>query len=132
MAIRKPLIIVSGIQSELPPGDFVEGVQVTLVSNPSGLYVQGTDLGLDGAAQRSADVALASGNAALSIIASGVPFVAPNAVTTASISGLQVTTPKIANGAVTTPKIANGAVTLAKLEASLAALLNPNYYIDLL
>jgi hypothetical protein len=122
MAIRKPLIIVSGITSELPPGDTVEGVQVTLVSNPSGLYITGTDLGYDGSAQRTAETALASGNAALYILNSGVPFIAPDAVTTASISGLQVTT----------GKIADGAITSAKLDSSLAALLNPNYYIDLL
>jgi len=122
MAIRKPLIIVSGITSELPPGDTVEGVQVTLVSNPSGLYITGTDLGYDGSAQRTAEAALASGNAALYILNSGVPFIAPDAVTTASISGLQVTT----------GKIADGAITSAKLDSSLAALLNPNYYIDLL
>jgi len=122
MAIRKPLIIVSGIQSELPPGDFVEGVQVTLVSNPSGLYLQGTNLGLDGVAQRTADRALASGNAALTIIASGVPFLAPNSVTTVSISGKQVTT----------EKIANGAITSGLLSPPLALLLNPNYFIDLL
>jgi hypothetical protein len=122
MAIRKPLIIVSGVTSELPPGDTVEGVQVTLVSNPSGLYITGTDLGYDGSAERLAETALASGNAALYILNSGVPFIAPDAVTTASISGLQVTT----------AKIADGAITSAKLESSLAALLNPNYYIDLL
>ena len=122
MAIRKPLIIVSGIQSELPPGDFVEGVQVTLVSNPSGLYLQGTNLGLDGVAQRTANSALVSGNAALTIIASGVPFVAPNAVTTVSISGKQVTT----------EKIADGAITPGQLAPALATLVNPNYFIDLL
>jgi len=122
MAIRKPLIIVSGVTSELPPGDTVEGVQVTLVSNPSGLYITGTNLGYDGSAARLAQTALASGNAALYILNSGVPFIAPAAVTTASISGLQVTT----------AKIADGAITSAKLESSLAALLNPNYYIDLL
>ena len=122
MAIRKPLIIVSGVTSELPPGDTVEGVQVTLVSNPSGLYITGTNLGYDGSAARLAQTALASGNAVLYILNSGVPFIAPAAVTTASISGLQVTT----------AKIADGAITSAKLESSLAALLNPNYYIDLL
>ena len=122
MALRKPLVIISGLQSELPPGDFVEGVQLTLVSNPSGLYLDGTNLGFDGVAQRTANSALASGNAALTILASGVPFVAPNAVTTVSISGKQVTT----------EKIADGAITSGLLAPSLAILVNPNNFIDLL
>ena len=122
MALRKPLVIISGLQSELPPGDFVEGVQLTLVSNPSGLYLSGTSLGFDGVAQRTANSALASGNAALTILASGVTLIAPNAVTTVSISGKQVTT----------EKIADGAITSGQLAPALATLVNPNYFIDLL
>ena len=82
MTIRKPLVIVSGVFSELRPGDTVEGVVLTtsltagsglsgggslstdqrvdisLASNPSGLIFVGTKLGIDGSA-------LISGNAAL-------------------------------------------------------------------
>lgn len=153
MALRKPIVIVSGVTSELPPGDIIEGVVLTttltagsgllgggslatnqridvgLASNPSGLILVGNNLGLDGLAQRyaelalaSGNVALASGNAALTILASGVTKVAPNVVTTASISG----------GQVTTAKIADGAITSAKLDSSLANLLNPDLFIDLL
>jgi len=89
MATRKPLVLVSGGTSELPPGDSVEGVILTttltagsgllgggllatnqridvgIASNPSGLILVGNQLGLDGVAQRTADAAQASGNAAL-------------------------------------------------------------------
>lgn len=89
MATRKPLVVVSGTLSELPPNDYVEGavlttsltagsgltgggslstnqrIDVGLASNPSGLILVGNNLGLDGVAQRTADSALASGNAAL-------------------------------------------------------------------
>jgi len=82
VTIRKPLVIVSGVFSELRPGDTVEGVVLTtsltagsglsgggslstdqrvdisLASNPSGLIFVGTKLGIDGSA-------LISGNAAL-------------------------------------------------------------------
>jgi len=82
MAIRKPLVVISGSTSELPPGDTVEGVvltttltagsglsgggalsssqrvDVSLAAAPSGLIFVGNQLGLDG-------TALASGNAAL-------------------------------------------------------------------
>lgn len=73
MVTRRPLVIVSGALSELPKNDVAEGTQVTLVPNPSGLYVNGSALGYDGsalvsgaAAQTAANTALASGNAALS------------------------------------------------------------------
>jgi len=98
MATRKPLVVVSGTLSELPPNDYVEGavlttsltagsgltgggslstnqrIDVGLASNPSGLILVGNNLGLDGVAQRTADTALASGNAALAktLIASSV------------------------------------------------------------
>lgn len=90
MVLRKPLVTISGINSELPPGDSVEGailtttltagsgllgggslqtnqrIDVGIASNPSGLILVGNNLGIDGVAQRTADAALASGNAALS------------------------------------------------------------------
>lgn len=153
MVQRKPLVTISGVTSELPPGDTVEGVILTttltagsgllgggslqtnqridvgIASNPSGLILVGNNLGIDGVAQRTAEqafvsgnVALASGNAALAILGSGVTKIAPNVVTTASISG----------GQVTTAKIADGAITSAKLDSSLANLLNPDLFIDLL
>ena len=89
MASRKPLILLSGVSAELPPGDTVVGAQagiltagsglagggdlstnqrvdVSLAAAPSGLIFVGNQLGLDGAAQRAAETAQASGNAALS------------------------------------------------------------------
>ena len=96
MASRKPLILLSGVSAELPPGDTVVGasngtltagsglvgggdlstnqrIDVSLAAAPSGLIFVGNQLGLDGAAQASgnaaqvtANTALASGNAALS------------------------------------------------------------------
>lgn len=88
MALRKPLVIVSGLSSQLPPGDLIEGASVTSVAaagsgltgggavgsdfeyqvllapNPSGLiFVQpSSGLAYDGAAPA---VAQASGNAAI-------------------------------------------------------------------
>ena len=77
MASRYPLVLISGAFSELPTGDSIVGASFTLVSEPSGLYLSGSDLGIDGsaiasgnAAQVTANTALASGNAALSLIAS--------------------------------------------------------------
>ena len=88
MASRRPLVIISGATSELPPGDSIEGasagtlvagsglsgggaltggtvtVDLSLAPNPSGLLFVGDALGLDGAAQVTANTALASGIAA--------------------------------------------------------------------
>jgi len=87
MVLRKPLVTISGVTSELPPSDTIEGasvgsltagsglagggslasnqrVDVSLAAAPSGLIFVGNQLGLDGVAQRTADTALASGIAA--------------------------------------------------------------------
>ena len=106
MAIRKPLVVISGSTSELPPGDTVEGVvltttltagsglsgggslssnqrvDVSLAAAPSGLIFVGNRLGIDGAAQ-------ASGNAALSSAATAQASgnAALNSATTAQASG---------------------------------------------
>lgn len=74
MASRRPLVVISGVTSELPPGDTVEGasagtlvagsglsgggaftggtvtVDVSLAPNPSGLILVGDSLGIDGVA----------------------------------------------------------------------------------
>lgn len=72
MTRRYPLVLISGALSELPDGDSVFGASVALVSEPSGLYIDAGNLGIDGSAIASgnaalvdAGVALASGNAAL-------------------------------------------------------------------
>ena len=89
MATRRPLVVVSGVTSELPVGDVITGasagtlvagsgldgggaltggsvtVNVSLAPAASGLIFVGDALGLDGAAQATAIQALSSGNAAL-------------------------------------------------------------------
>ena len=100
MTLRKPLVVISGAVSQLPPNDTIEGAAVSsiatagsglagggpiatdfrfdvnLAPNPSGLIFVGDSLGLDGAAQVTAETALisgttalASGNAALTLAA---------------------------------------------------------------
>ena len=88
MANRRPLVVVSGVTSELPLGDNILGatagsivagsgldgggaltggtvtVNVSLAPAASGLIFVGDTLGIDGAAQTTANQALASGNAA--------------------------------------------------------------------
>jgi hypothetical protein len=91
MVSRRPIVLASGLLSELPPGDTVVGASVTvgtltagsglsgggnlstdqridvsLAASPSGIIFVGDSLGLDGVAQVTANSALASGNAALS------------------------------------------------------------------
>jgi len=68
MADRQPIVLVSGAFAELPPGDGIIGASVSLISNPSGLYTLGGQLGYDG----TAITALASGNAALSNVAGAI------------------------------------------------------------
>lgn len=89
MATRRPLVVVSGVTSELPVGDVVVGasagslvagsglngggdlvggsvtVNVSLAPAASGLIFVGDALGLDGAAQATATQALSTGNTAL-------------------------------------------------------------------
>ena len=89
MASRRPLVIVSGLLSELPVGDTVLGtnagtlaagsglsgggaltgstvtLDVSLATNASGLIFVGDALGIDGVVQTVASAAQASGNAAL-------------------------------------------------------------------
>jgi len=87
MVLRKPLVIISGLSSQLPPGDTIEGAAVssvatagsglsgggavgsdfrfdlTLAPNPSGLIFTpgGSGLVIDGSAQISGNAALTLG-----------------------------------------------------------------------
>ena len=70
MASRKPLVIISGLFSELPVGDILSTVE--LAAAPSGIIYVGAKLGIDGCAQISGNAGIsaavtaqASGNAAL-------------------------------------------------------------------
>ena len=100
MVTRRPLVSISGLRTELPPGDAVVGasvgtlvagsglddggdlsettsINVSLAPNPSGLIFVGDKyLGVDGVAQRTGETALSSGNFSLSTgadaLASGI------------------------------------------------------------
>jgi hypothetical protein len=100
MVARRPVVSISGQQTELPPGDSIAGgsvgtltagsglngggdlsstttVNVSLAPNPSGLIlVDNKYLATDGVAQRTATTALESGNYSLSVgsaaLASGI------------------------------------------------------------
>jgi hypothetical protein len=96
MTLRRPLVIVSGVTSELPVGDSVLGasagtlvagsgldgggalvggsvvVNASIAPAASGLIFAGDALAIDGAAQVTADAALASGSAALTDLTSKV------------------------------------------------------------
>lgn len=89
MALRKPIVYISGIANELPPGDNVEGavsssvifagsglsgggsiasnvqLDVNIAPNPSGLIFVGDFLGIDGSALVAAAAAQTTANAAL-------------------------------------------------------------------
>ena len=89
MVARRPIVVISGKQTELPPGDTVTGasvgsltagsglygggdlskavrLDVALAPNPSGIIFVGEALGIDGAAQVLAETVLSSGNYSLS------------------------------------------------------------------
>jgi len=100
MVARRPVVVISGQRTELPPGDSIVGgsvgtltagsgldgggdlsstteTNVSLAPNPSGLiFVDNKYLATDGVAQRTAETALASGNYALAAgtaaLASGI------------------------------------------------------------
>jgi len=89
MAVRKPLVIVSGQFSELPVGDNA----VELAVAPSGLIYVGSKLGIDGSAQISGNAGIstgvtaqASGNAAL--IVSSTALASGNAGISTGITAL--------------------------------------------
>ena len=92
MVVRRPVVSVSGLRTELPPGDTIVGaspgnivsgsgvavdgagnlgavveLDVAIAPNPSGLIIVGNKLANDGSALRTAQTALASGNQALEI-----------------------------------------------------------------
>ena len=125
MVTRRPLVLISGQQTELPPGDSLLGVSIGSLSvssglsgggdlsgntttfvavapNPSGVIFVGDKLALDGSALRQGQAALASGNYALEVgnqaLTSGV--IANSVANAALASGNAVLTaiPQIPNG----------------------------------
>lgn len=143
MTTRRPLVVISGVTSELPTGDTVAGVNagtlvagsgldgggtldggtvtidVSLAAAASGLIFVGDALGIDGAAQVTANTAvsnaataLASGNAAL--VNSATALASGNAaLTNASVA--------LASG---NAALTNSAVALASGNAALTGLTN--------
>ena len=127
--LRSPLVLVSGNVSQLPPGDFVSGdtviatagsglvgggtdvdtfrFDIGLAAAPSGLIFVGTKLALDGAAQRTAEQALSSGNLA---IASG------NAGIAQALAGVQQILP--GSGIYLSPTGGSGVVTVHAIGGS--------------
>lgn len=66
MATRRPIVLISGVSSELPPGDFVPGVDSTAqASGNAALVLAATALASGNLGIANASIALASGNAAL-------------------------------------------------------------------
>jgi hypothetical protein len=90
MVLRRPVVSVSGLRTELPPGDTIVGaspgnivsgsgvavdgagnlgevveLDVAIAPNPSGLIIVSNKLANDGSALRTGQTALASGNQAL-------------------------------------------------------------------
>jgi len=129
MAARKPLVIVSGLFSELPAGD----TTVVLAAAPSGLIYVGSSLGIDGSAQVSGNAGIsaavtaqASGNAALVVgvnaLASGNLGVTNAATAQASgNAALVVGANALASGNL---GVTNSATALASGNAALASVGN--------
>jgi len=66
MATRRPIVLVSGVSSELPPGDFVPGIDSTAqASGNAALVLAATALASGNLGITNAGIALASGNAGL-------------------------------------------------------------------
>ena len=136
MAARKPLVIVSGLFSELPVGD----ITVELAAAPSGLIYVGNKLGIDGSAQISGNAGIsaavtaqASGNAALvnaaTAQASGNAGISTGITALASgNAALVVGTTALASGnaalVVGASALASGNTALASGNAALAGLSN--------
>lgn len=132
MASRRPLVVISGVTSELPPGDSVEGasagtlvagsglsgggaltggtvtVDISLAPNPSGLIFVGDALGIDGAALASGNAALSSASTAL---ASGNAALS-SAATKLPLAGGTMTGAVVGfSGSVNAPGVAVGSST---------------------
>jgi len=119
MAFRKPLVIVSGLFSELPVGDSTVGLD--LAAAPSGIIYVGTKLGIDGSAQISGNAGIsaavtaqASGNVAQST--ANTALASGNAALTLAASKGDVTltgTQTLTNKTLTAPTIASANLTTA-------------------
>jgi trimeric autotransporter adhesin len=85
MVLQTPLILISGVTSQLPPGDLVPGQDVYAQASGNAALVIGTDaLASGNAALTNAATALASGNSALIV---GNALASGNLTPTALASG---------------------------------------------
>ena len=94
MVLQTPLILISGVTSQLPPGDLVPGQDVYAQTSGNAALVIGTDaLASGNAALTNAATALASGNSALIVgsnaLASGnAALVSADSAATDALSAL--------------------------------------------
>jgi len=94
MVLQTPLILISGVTSQLPPGDLVPGQDVYAQASGNAALVIGTDaLASGNAALTNAATALASGNSALIVgsnaLASGnAALVSADSAATDALSAL--------------------------------------------
>jgi hypothetical protein len=131
MATRKPLVIISGISSELPPGDLVPGIDTAAqASGNAALVAAENALASGNLGIADAAVALASGNAALivgeSALASGNAALADAATALASgNAALVVGVDALASGnaalVIGTDALASGNAALANAATALAS-----------
>jgi hypothetical protein len=125
MATRRPIVLVSGVSSELPPGDLVPGVDSTAqASGNAALVLAATALASGNLGIANASVALASGNAALTnsatALASGNAglVVASRALTSGNL-GITNAAIALASGNL---GITNASIALASGNAALTGL----------
>lgn len=122
MVTRKPIVLISGASSELPPGDLVPGIDTTAqASGNAALVAAANALASGNLGIANAAVAQASGNAALvvgaSALASGNLGVANAAIAQASgNAALVVGANALASGNL---GVANAAIALASGNAAL-------------
>lgn len=127
MTTRKPLVVISGLTSELPPGDLVPGIDTTAqASGNAALVVASNALASGNLGIADAAVALASGNAALIVsataLSSGNAALTDSATALASgNSALVVSSVALASG---NAALASAATAQASGNAALGSLVN--------
>jgi uncharacterized protein (DUF1697 family) len=127
MATRRPIVLISGVSSELPPGDLVPGIDSTAqASGNAALVLAATALASGNLGITNAATALASGNLgitnAATALASGNLGITNAATALASgNAGLVVASQALASGNL---GITNAATALASGNAALTGLSN--------
>jgi len=124
MATRKPLVVISGLTSELPPGDLVPGIDTTAqASGNAALVVASNALASGNLGIADAAVALASGNAALIVGANALS--SGNAALASGNAALVNSATALASGnaalVVSTSALASGNAALVNAAAAQAS-----------